>query len=82
MLYVSVAINLSMQELRKRGRRWSSLPCMVNKPTLDTQELGGEVKTAILSIIGLAQGYIMRGENQQWLVTPPCMQRNREVTYT
>ena len=39
-----------------------SLPCMVNKPALDTQELRGEVNTAILSILGLSQGYIMRGE--------------------
>ena len=30
-----------------------SLPCMVNKPALNTQELGGEVNTAILSILGL-----------------------------
>ena len=35
---------------------------MVNKPALYTQELGGEVNTAILSILGLVQGYVMRGE--------------------
>ena len=28
-----------------------------NKPALDTQELRGEVNTAILSILGLSQGY-------------------------
>ena len=32
---------------------------MVNKPALDTLELGREVNTAILSILGLLQGYIM-----------------------
>ena len=41
------------------GACYFSLPCMVNKPELDTQELGGEVNTGILSILGLAQGYSM-----------------------
>ena len=39
-----------------------SLPCMVNKPALDTHCLRVEGNTAILSILGLSQGYIMRGE--------------------
>ena len=43
-------------------RSGASLPCMVSKPALDTQEIGGEVNSAILSILGLAQGFIMRGD--------------------
>ena len=34
----------------------------LSNPALDTQELGGEVNTAILLFLGLAQGYIMRGD--------------------
>ena len=45
------------------------------KPALGTQELVGEDNTTILSILGLAQGYIMTGEQpamkQLGLVTSP-----------
>ena len=38
------------------GACYFQSPCMVNKPALGTQELRGEVNTAILSILGLSQG--------------------------
>ena len=54
---------------------------MVNKPALDTQELRGEVKTAILSILGLScerraiSNVKDEAIGKSSLVTPPFMRK-------
>ena len=50
---------------------------MVNKPALDTQELGGEVNTASTGLYNerRAISNVKEAIGKSSLVTPPCMRK-------
>ena len=48
--------------VRRRNLLFSVFRVWSMKPALDSQQLVGEVNITILSILGLAQGYIVTGE--------------------